>query len=280
MTRTIARFRHSSQDDTGSSLILAMIMLIVVGSIVMGLTSMASNDLNNTTHFKSAQAMDSTLNTGAETALSNIRYNFEPQTLNVSPPAPCWVPASSAAGYPDAQVTTIVDARSYAVDAWCSTTWVPLSNKTRVVTVSVCPATVSAIKCGATPWLQAIVTFDDYALPIGPLQSAQCTDTCGSGMTINGWTFANDPPSVTSFTPTTGAGGTVITITGTGFATNSVVDFTFTTLSSNVILPATSVTVNSSTSITATVPALTAGWSYYVTVTSPTGTSGFNGAFS
>ena len=144
-----------------------MVMLIVVGSIVMGLTSMASNDLNNTTHFKSAQAMDSTLNTAAETALSNIRYNFEPQTLNVSPPAPCWVPASSAAGYPDAQVTTTVDAMSYAVDAWCSTIWVPLSNKTRVVTISLCPATVSAIKCGATPWLQAIVTFDDYALPIG-----------------------------------------------------------------------------------------------------------------
>jgi hypothetical protein len=44
-------------------------------------------------------------------------------------------------------------------------------------------------------------------------------------------------------------------------------------------LPATSVTVNSSTSITATVPALTVGWNYYVTVTSPTGTSAFNGTF-
>jgi hypothetical protein len=280
VTRTIARLRQRSQDDTGSSLILAMVMLIVVGSIVMGLTSMASNDLNNTTHFKSAQAMDSTLNTAAETALSNIRYNFEPQTLNVSPPAPCWVPAASASGYPDAQVATTVDAKSYAVDAWCSTTWAPFSNKTRVVTVSLCPSSVSAISCSAAPWLQATVTFDDYASPLSPLESAQCSATCGTGMTINGWSFANVPPAVTNFTPTIGSVGTVITITGTGFTTTSVVDFTYTNLNGNVILPATNVTVNSSTSITATVPALTAGWNYDVSVTSPTGTSAFNGTFS
>lgn len=280
MTRTFARLRRS-HDETGSSLILAMVMLIVVGSIVMGLTSMASNDLNNTTHFKSAQAMDSTLNTAAETAISSIRYNFEPQTLNVSPPAPCWVPATSAAGYPNAQVANVVDAKTYAVDAWCSTVWVPFSKNTRVVTISLCPSSVSAISCAATPWLQAIVTFDDYSFPLGTLQSAQCTTTCGIGMTVNGWSFANLPPAVTNFTPTIGIAGTVITITGTGFTSSSVVNFTYTNLSSNVILPATGVTVNSSgTSITATVPALTAGWNYYVTVTSPTGTSGFNGTFS
>jgi hypothetical protein len=280
VTRIFSRLRPRSQDDTGSSLILGMIMLIVVGSIVMGLTSMATNDLNNTTNFKSAQAMDSTLNTAAETAISNVRYNFEPQTLNVSPPTPCWVPATSAAGYPDAQVATVVDAKSYTVEAWCSTSWVPFSNKTRVVTVSLCPNSVTAINCSATPWLQAIVTFDDYAFPIGTLETAQCTATCGTGMTINGWSFANLPPSVTNFSPTIGSKGTVITITGSGFTTSSVVDFTYTKLTGNVILPATSVTVNSTTSITATVPALTIGWNYYVTVTSPTGSSGFNGTFS
>lgn len=79
------------------------------------------------------------------------------------------------------------------------------------------------------------------------------------------------------------AGGTSITITGTGFLSNSsgdstTVNFVDTANPANV-LPATNLTVNSSTSITATTPAVgTTDLTYYVIVTTaPGGTSGSTG---
>ncbi len=64
---------------------------------------------------------------------------------------------------------------------------------------------------------------------------------------------AQEPPTVTGISPTTGpaAGGTVVTIIGTNFTGTSQVDFG--------TVPAKSFKVNSNTSITATAPAETAG---------------------
>jgi Domain of unknown function (DUF1929)/IPT/TIG domain len=77
-----------------------------------------------------------------------------------------------------------------------------------------------------------------------------------SGPLTNGFTYttpANPAPTVTGVTPTSGttAGGTPVTITGTGFLAGATVAFGTTA--------ATSVTVVSSTSITATTPAHAAG---------------------
>src|SRR5262249_33079805 len=69
----------------------------------------------------------------------------------------------------------------------------------------------------------------------------------------NGYTYTNPAPTVTSISPTSGtsAGGTSITITGTGFVSGAAV-----TLGG---LAATNVTVVSATSITAKTPAHAAG---------------------
>ncbi|MCE0539203.1 IPT/TIG domain-containing protein, partial [Kineosporia rhizophila] len=78
-------------------------------------------------------------------------------------------------------------------------------------------------------------------------------------------------PTVTAVQPTAGplAGGTVVTLTGTGFTDASAVSFGPT--------PATTFTVNSDTSITATAPARAAG-TVDITVTTPGGTSATSGA--
>src|SRR5208283_14619 len=79
--------------------------------------------------------------------------------------------------------------------------------------------------------------------------------------------FTYDPvPTVTGVTPAAGpvAGGTTVTVTGTGFVTGATVDFGLT--------GASSVTVVSATSITAVSPAGSAG-TVDVTVTTPGGTS-------
>jgi hypothetical protein len=109
------------------------------------------------------------------------------------------------------------------------------------------------------------------------------TVTTPSGTTAYGPTFTYSPlvPTVASITPTLGpvAGGTPISIAGTGFVSGSTVSFVQesggSAVSPNVILPATGVTVTGPTSITAVSPAVTSGTTYFVTVTTPTGTSNY-----
>jgi YVTN family beta-propeller protein len=93
------------------------------------------------------------------------------------------------------------------------------------------------------------------------------TDAAGTSpvTTADQYTYTVPPPSVTKLSPNNGppAGGTTVTITGTGFTGATAVDFGST--------PATSFTAVSATSITATAPTGTGVAA--VTVTAPTGTS-------
>ncbi len=266
-------------DETGAALILALAMVVVTGVMMVSLLGWASNDINNVATFKGAQAEQSTLNSAAEAAIAQIRYNFEPQTVSVSPPAPCWLPAVGDAGYPAAQVSATIDLKSYAVNAWCSTQWKPLSSSTRTVTISLCRSATIAATCAGSPELRVTVTFNDYSAPVAPLNGARCTTTCGTGMVVSGWVFDGTAPSVASFSPTSGAVGTTVTITGIGFTAGSTVQFVSTNLAGNVVLPATNVVVGSTTSLTAQVPGVATGSTYYVVVTTPSGTSAFGANF-
>jgi hypothetical protein len=88
-----------------------------------------------------------------------------------------------------------------------------------------------------------------------------------SGGTSNGLPFVFGPPVLSVITPSAGkkAGGTSVTISGTGFATGATVSFGGTA--------ATTVVVVSSTSITAKAPAHSAVGTISVTVTTKGGTS-------
>lgn len=258
--------------ENGSSLVLALVFMIVTSLVVLSLANLAKNDLNNTAKFKSAQSLQSTANSATELAVNSIRYNFMPQTLNASPPQPCWTASPTPS-----EVTL----NGQSISVWCSTQWTPLSDNTRVVTIVACDSSASAAACASTPVLQAVVTFDDYPSPRGAASTAQCTSTCGVGMTVDSWAFDATPPSVQSLSPGTGSasGGTALTIVGTGFASGATVNFVNSNLNTNVILSATNVTVLNSTTITATTPAMTSGVTYFVTVSTPVGTSVYGPTF-
>lgn len=273
LTSKCAGLHQKDRDtDRGSSLILALVFLVVSSLIVLSLGSLATNDLNNATKFKLAQSRQSTANSAVELALEKIRYNFMPQTLNASPPAPCWNSDSTPS-----QVTL----NGQSVDVWCSTKWNPLSNQTRQVTFYACDSTFSASACGSHPLLYAVVTFDDYPAPSSAISTAQCSSTCGISMNVNSWVFDDSPPTLTSISPTSGStsGGTTMTITGTNFTSGAVVEFINTSLGSNDIVQASSVSVINSTTITATTPALASGASYYVVVVTSSGTSAYGPQF-
>lgn len=264
--------RQSGESERGSSLILAMVFLVVTSLVVTGLADWVKNDLNNTVKFTSAESLQSTANSAAELAIQSVRYNFTAATLNASPPQPCWTPSATPS-----EITL----NGQSVSAWCTTRWDPLSTSTRVVTVMACQSGTTASQCAANPVLYAVVTFDDYPSPKGAVTSAQCTSTCGLGMTINDWVFGDVPPTLSGIVPTTGppAPGSLVTLSGTGFVNGAAVNFVGTNLAGNVILKSGTVTVLSPTSMTALSPKLSPGASYYVTVTTPAGTSAYGPVF-
>jgi len=273
-----ARAAARRDDDRGAVLILALVIL-TVGVITAGAISyQVSNDLRGSAAFKSARSTQYAARSATNLAIQNIRYSPRigaGQTLNASPPATCWGSGAESA------VTNIDGVAQMA--SWCSTVWNPTNAVTRTVTISTCLGQLSAAQCAAAPLLLAVVSFDDYPPGVSAPSASQCVVYCGTSMTINSWVWSSNVPTVSAISPTSGSisGGTPMTITGTGFVAGSTVNFVeesggVPTMDNQVVVvPASGVTVNSPTSISVVVPAVTVGVTYFVTVTTPSGTSAY-----
>ena len=172
--------------------------------------------------------------------------------------------------------------------------WQPYSSNTRVFTYSACTSTSatnnSPADCAAKPLLQARFAFYDYpsaaSISSSPPKCQLITSggSCGENMTEISWLWNPVVPAVSpTLSPNTGpiAGGTTVTIQGTGFTGGDTVNFVQENPTSgayNPPLPA-AIVANSSpgcslpTCIQVTSPVVTSGTAYYVTVTTPGGTS-------
>jgi hypothetical protein len=174
-----------SGDETGASLILALVFMVTVGGLVGSLSTWALNDLKNTTHITSARTSQYSINGAVQAADQEIRYTPQLSTTKDAPApgAPCWGTASSS------QVT--INATNVAV--WCSTAWNPGSVSTRIVTFTACPvpagqtAVALASSCASNPTLKAVVTYGDYPSGDNAPNSAECVLYCGTSMTVDSW---------------------------------------------------------------------------------------------
>jgi hypothetical protein len=166
---------HGVRDEAGAVLILALVFLVAVSLVVTALVTWAGNDLKNVAHFKAGRTYEYSADGATEVAIQSARYSYTAPTADPTNPPAC----------PDTGPTVTID--GVAIDVWCSTVWVPSSFKTRTVTFSACLASVTASACAASPYLQAVVTFDDYSSLRYLANSAPCTSTCGAGMTLSRW---------------------------------------------------------------------------------------------
>jgi hypothetical protein len=172
---------------------LALVYIITISVIVLALATWASNDLNNTTHFKSARALDYAASSATETAIQSIRFTPVPGTFpspNPSTTNYCWTPPSG----PVSQLQINGD----WIAVWCSTLETLNSTNTRVVTFSACSesaaltsgtAPAAQTACVTNPLLAAKVSFNDYPPGNSPPLQLQCTTYCGESATTQEWTW-------------------------------------------------------------------------------------------
>jgi hypothetical protein len=194
--------------DRGSTLILALIYLVVAGLTVLTLASLATTALSSTTQFLSVSQMQSAARSTTNVAVNSIRFTpllGSNQTLNATPPSYCWgssAPSSQTFNYQNGAVN---NATSVTMDAWCATTWNPTSSQTRIVTIDTCPSSQNVYKCENNPFLQAQVTFDDYPLGVqSGVVSTKCNLYCGQGVTVDyfNWTSSSAAQLANSITVT------------------------------------------------------------------------------
>lgn len=287
--------RTRINDESGAVLILALVFLVAVSLIVTGLLTFVGTSLNATGSFANDRNVEFTSTSAVNLAIQNTRYSFDVgsphQFLNNATPELC-------ASYPTAPQTA-------TVNVYCSMVWQPYSANTRVFTYSACASSTganAATDCAARPQLQAIVAFDDYPPGVAspsPIPSA-CTPivkqgfppsgldngSCGESMTQISWQWKPVVPAITSLSSSTGptTGGTTVTINGTGFTSGETVGLTpqlSQPPSGTTYNPPIAATIVASppagcalpTCIEVTTPSVTGGTAYYVTVTTPGGTS-------
>ena len=276
------------RSEAGAALVLVLVFMIVGGLIVGALTEAVTNGLKNTTNFATARSAQYDAFSATNLAIQSIRHlplMSASQTLNASPPTSC-VPTGVSEFHGSS------DGNGNDVSVWCSTVWNAGAIDTRVVTLSACLSSVLPLACAASPMLQAVVTFDDYPPGISVVSLGQCVAYCGTSMTVNSWIRSPVVPSVTGIStatlPTLVATGDIngkalVTINGSGFVSAATVNFVeesnLVPTVDNVIIPATGVNVNSDgTSLTVLSPSVTVATTYFVTVTTPGGTSAYAGA--
>lgn len=220
--------RSRDRSERGASLIIALVFIVVIAVVVGAISSLALNDLNNTTHFNSATATTYSATNVANLAIQSVRY--DPQTVNGTP-GPCWGTTTSEENF-----------NNVTVAIWCNSVAHAGSSQTRVVTMYACPLPLGAneVNCQNSPLLTLVEAYDDYSAsgtdscPTNPSPS-----NCGFGASTLVWTWGaltstggvilntisvqNAPagPTVTNGTQwipsvMTVSGDPVVTTTGTG----------------------------------------------------------------
>jgi hypothetical protein len=290
------------EDESGAVIILALVFLVAVSLITTALLTWVGGSLHATGNFTDERNVEYAATNAVNLAIQNTRYVFDYGTTNPlsNPPNTALVNNATPELCASYQVP---NESTTQVDVYCTMVWQAYSANTRVFTYSACSTAAAnntkPTDCAAQPLLQAIVAFDDYpsgvavpsptATPCSPIlqqtPNGPENGSCGVSMTQISWQWNPIVPAITSLNPASGtaSGGTTVQINGTGFTTGETVNFTEQPQelpASNAYNPPVAGTVAAATPscpattcIQVTTPSITVGNAYFVTVTTPGGTS-------
>ncbi len=171
--------------ETGSSLILAMVFLLIGTLIVTTLASWTTNDLNNTTGFRSVETNLYAADGAAEVAIASVRYTY-PTTSPSGSLLSGWQYSGPCPS------TNPIEVDGAWVAAWCTTS-VPEAQFSRLVKIDVyadpsqTPLAIQPSESSAI--LVAVVGFNDaIAQSVSPpYVCSRAPSDCGNSMEVVTW---------------------------------------------------------------------------------------------
>ncbi len=305
---------HRRRDESGAVIILALVFLVAVSLIVVALLGWVGTSLTASAQFSDERATETAATSAVNLAIQNTRYTFTSAMVNASPPVQCWGSTLSSAPASSLTVDgKTIDVwcsmlwTPFSQSAQIRTvTYSACPDPTPAAQCALTPLLQAVVAFDDLPVGSAIVP-PDHPVP--------CTTPpngyCGESMTQESWQWNPDVPSVSSISVTSapvtalnGNNSIPMTISGNGFVPGATVSFVQETGANpgpgvvpttpnvpvtpsgqeeGVIVPA-SVTAgsvscsgsnNTNCTLQATVPAVTSGPDYFVTVTTPGGTSAY-----
>ena len=163
----------ASADEAGSSLILALVFLIIGSLIVTALAGWSITDLRNSNHFSANRSVLYAADSDAQLVMWILRYNYSIQAGGL---------CQLSNGTPIGELSL----NGVSVSADCVTS---STGTGRLATISVFQPTDSV------PILSAVVAYNDVAPPykgqLPPVPAIQCTSSlnssCGVSMMIVSW---------------------------------------------------------------------------------------------
>ncbi len=169
-------------DDRGTSLILAIVFVFVIGMVLVAVGGLAANALLNTNNARAERTSTGDGENAVTIAMQYLRYN----PISTAP-APSCLPPSSTVPSSDPRVGAVNPLR---VD--CTVAVNPTSSRTRVVDFYACPSGTTPLSaCQSAAVLHAEVAYNDLnadgvddCFNVG---SVVVTTSCGGAMNIDLW---------------------------------------------------------------------------------------------
>jgi hypothetical protein len=174
--------RSRRGDDQGTSLILALVFIVVIGVVLVAVGGLAANALLNTNNTRAQRTATEDAENAVTIAMQYLRYHYVPPTTNTCLPAGVQIPSS------DPRVSSVTP-----VQVYCTQNVSSFSSTTRTVNFYACAPAVSAATCIGQPGVRLVfaqVAYND----LNPLGISNCnststpTDTsCGLSMSVETW---------------------------------------------------------------------------------------------
>lgn len=161
-------------DQAGAVLVLAMMFMVSSALIITGLLTWGRDNLNSEVQFLDSRALSYAADSAMETAIQSVRYGTT---------------ACPITGIP-IQVPNQNSSYTVTMQVFCSPTseTEAPSAASRQITFTECVSTSVVNNACPKPYLQAVVTYDDYTFG-SVADGTACSSTCGENMSINSWVF-------------------------------------------------------------------------------------------
>jgi hypothetical protein len=174
------------RDERGTSLILAVVFVFVIGILLVSLGGFAANALLNTSNGRQQRTTTADAENAVTIAMQYLRYTpAATSTLSSCLPPSSTIPSSDPR----------VNLSHSPVQVYCQQDVFPTQAQSRVVQFYACGWNVTAANCSVgnqTVLLHAEVAYNDLnpqgvdnCYPITP--PPPVTTSCGMAMTVNTW---------------------------------------------------------------------------------------------